>query len=176
MGAYLARVYAMFWKERSIVIVGLDGAGKTTVLYNLQFGEEIENTVPTLGFNVENLQVNKAKFKAWDLGGQHRLRELWHYYYEEIDGIVFVIDSVDKDRFPEARDELHKILRNPKLSELPVLILANKQDISMAAGKTEIVEALGYGMFAKDNIHVVECSARFNQRVNLAFEWLVSAF
>ena len=176
MGAYLARMYAMFWRERSIVIVGLDGAGKTTVLYNLQFGEEIENTVPTLGFNVENLQVNKTKFKAWDLGGQHKLRELWHYYYEDIDGIVFVMDSVDKDRFPEARGELHTILTNQRLRDLPVLILANKQDISLAANKTEIVEALGYSIFAKDNIHVVECSARFNQRVNIAFEWLVNQF
>ena len=85
-----------------IVILGLDCAGKTTVLYRLQFNEFV-NTVPTKGFNTEKIKVTLGNSKTvtfhfWDVGGQEKLRPLWKSYTRCTDGIVFVVDSVDVER------------------------------------------------------------------------------
>ncbi|XP_041867327.1 ADP-ribosylation factor-like 4ab [Melanotaenia boesemani] len=117
-----------------IVILGLDCAGKTTVLYRLRFNEFV-NTVPTKGFNSEKIRVSvggrrrAASFHFWDVGGQEKLRPLWRSYTRCADGIVFVVDSVDGERIEEAKTELHKITRLAENHGVPVLVVANKQDL-----------------------------------------------
>ncbi|KAL3983361.1 KRAB domain-containing zinc finger protein [Sarotherodon galilaeus] len=117
-----------------IVILGLDCAGKTTVLYRLRFNEFV-NTVPTKGFNTEKIKVSlggsrrTASFHFWDVGGQEKLRPLWRSYTRCADGIVFVVDSVDAERIEEAKAELHKITRLAENQGVPVLVVANKQDL-----------------------------------------------
>lgn len=133
-----------------IVILGLDSAGKTTVLYRLRFNEFV-NTVPTKGFNTEKIRVSlggscrTASFHFWDVGGQEKLRPLWRSYTRCADGIVFVVDAVDAERIEEAKTELHKITRLGENQGVPVLVVANKQDLrnSLSLADMENMLALG---------------------------------
>merc|ERR1719361_2256790 len=84
-------------KEMRVLMVGLDNAGKTTVLYKLKL-EEVVTTIPTIGFNVETVKYKKINFTVWDVGGQDKIRPLWRHYYQNTDAIIFVVDSADKER------------------------------------------------------------------------------
>ena len=77
-------------------MLGLDAAGKTTILYRLQLGEDV-HSIPTIGFNVETVNYKNISFTIWDVGGQDRLRKLWRHYYKDNDALIFVIDSADRD-------------------------------------------------------------------------------
>ncbi|XP_017056793.1 ADP-ribosylation factor-like protein 4A isoform X1 [Drosophila ficusphila] len=130
-----------------VVMLGLDSAGKTTALYRLKFDQYL-NTVPTIGFNCEKVQgtIGKAKgvhFLVWDVGGQEKLRPLWRSYTRCTDGILFVIDSVDTERMEEAKMELMRTAKCPDNQGVPVLILANKQDLPNACGAIELEKLLG---------------------------------
>ncbi|XP_062872523.1 ADP-ribosylation factor-like 4aa [Trichomycterus rosablanca] len=138
-----------FCKSLHIVILGLDSAGKTTVLYRLQFNEFV-NTVPTKGFNTEKVKValgssGSVTFHFWDVGGQEKLRPLWKSYTRCSDGIVFVVDSVDAERMDEAKIELHKIARLSETHDVPILIVANKQDMRHAISLADIEKVLALG-------------------------------
>lgn len=130
-----------------IVILGLDCAGKTTVLYRLRFNEFV-NTVPTKGFNTEKIKLimstknRTVPFHFWDVGGQEKLRPLWRSYTRCADGLVFVVDSVDAERMEEAKTELHKITRLQENQGVPVLVLANKQDLRSALSLGELEKML----------------------------------
>ncbi|XP_069504720.1 ADP-ribosylation factor-like protein 4A [Ambystoma mexicanum] len=129
-----------------IVILGLDCAGKSTVLYRLQFNEFV-NTVPTKGFNAEKIKVRLGKSKGvtfhfWDVGGQEKLRPLWKSYTRCTDGIVFVVDSVDTERMEEAKTELYKIIKISENQGVPVLIAANKQDLRHSLSLSEMEKLL----------------------------------
>lgn len=137
------------FKSVHIAILGLDSAGKTTVLYRLQFNEFV-NTVPTKGFNAEKVKValgdsRTVSFHFWDVGGQEKLRPLWKSYTRCTDGIVFVVDSVDAERMEEAKTELHKIARSSETQGVPVLIVANKQDLRHSLSVEEIEKMLALG-------------------------------
>uniref|UniRef100_T1GCK2 ADP-ribosylation factor-like protein 11 n=1 Tax=Megaselia scalaris TaxID=36166 RepID=T1GCK2_MEGSC len=130
-----------------IVMLGLDSAGKTTALYRLKFDQYL-NTVPTIGFNCEKVRgtTGKAKgvqFLIWDVGGQEKLRPLWRSYTRCTDGIVFVLDSVDVERMEEAKIELMRTAKSPDNQGVPVLILANKQDLPGARDSKELEKLLG---------------------------------
>lgn len=130
-----------------VVMLGLDSAGKTTALYRLKFDQYL-NTVPTIGFNCEKIQgtVGKAKgvhFLVWDVGGQEKLRPLWRSYTRCTDGILFVVDSVDVERMEEAKMELMRTAKCPDNQGVPVLILANKQDLPGARDTKELEKFLG---------------------------------
>lgn len=85
--------------------VGLDAAGKTTILYKLKLGE-IVTTIPTIGFNVETVEYKNICFTVWDVGGQDRIRPLWRHYFQNTQGLIFVVDSNDRERIAEAEREL----------------------------------------------------------------------
>merc|ERR1712146_253479 len=95
--------------DMRILMVGLDAAGKTTILYKLKLGEVV-TTIPTIGFNVETVEYKNIAFTVWDVGGQDKIRPLWRHYYTNTEGIIFVVDSNDRDRVDEARDELNRML------------------------------------------------------------------
>merc|ERR1711898_38016 len=96
-------------QEMRILMVGLDAAGKTTILYKLKVGEVV-HTIPTIGFNVETVEYKNVNFTVWDVGGQHKIRPLWRHYFQNTNGIIFVVDSNDRERIGEAKDELHRML------------------------------------------------------------------
>jgi small GTP-binding protein len=90
-------------------MLGLDGSGKTTITYQMKLGEII-STLPTIGFNVEQLNIQGATFNLWDIGGQEKIRPLWKHYFEDIVGLIYVIDSTDKERMDLSKEELFKLL------------------------------------------------------------------
>merc|ERR1739848_588727 len=109
MGGYLSIFRSLFGKkEMRILMVGLDAAGKTTILYKLKLGE-IVTTIPTIGFNVETVEYKNISFTVWDVGGQDKIRPLWRHYFQNTQGLIFVVDSNDRDRMGEARDELMRM-------------------------------------------------------------------
>lgn len=129
-------------KEMRILMVGLDAAGKTTILYKLKLGE-IVTTIPTIGFNVETVEYKNISFTVWDVGGQDKIRPLWRHYFQNTQGLIFVVDSNDRDRVGEARDELHRMLNEDELRDAVLLVFANKQDLPNAMNAAEITDKLG---------------------------------
>lgn len=106
------------------------------------------NTVPTIGFNCEKIKgtLGRSKgvnFLMWDVGGQEKLRPLWKSYTRCTDGIVFVVDSVDMERMEEAKMELLKTAKSPDNSGVPILVLANKQDLPGAKDSKQLEKLLG---------------------------------
>merc|ERR1712154_171038 len=115
-------------KEMRILMVGLDASGKTTILYKLKLGEVI-TTIPTIGFNVETVEYKNLNFTVWDVGGQDKIRKLWRHYYQGTNGLIFVLDSNDRDRVEDAKEELTKMLNEDEMRDVAVLVFANKQDL-----------------------------------------------
>ena len=148
-------------EDYHVVTIGLDSAGKTTVLYRLKFDQYV-NTVPTIGFNCEKVKgsIGHSKnltFLIWDVGGQEKLRPLWRPYTRATDAIIFVVDSCDKDeRMEEARLELHRIMRTPDNNGVPLLVIANKQDLPSAKSENEIEKCLGLSEFNQDQLWHIE--------------------
>ncbi|KAK4392641.1 ADP-ribosylation factor 1, partial [Sesamum angolense] len=110
MGIVFTRLFSSLFgnKEARILVLGLDNAGKTTILYRLQMGEVV-STIPTIGFNVETMQYNNIKFQVWDLGGQTSIRPYWRCYFPNTQAIIYVVDSSDTDRLVIAKEEFHAI-------------------------------------------------------------------
>lgn len=126
-----------------IVVIGLDSAGKTSLLYRLKLREFVE-TIPTKGFNMERIKVpmgktNTTMLQVWDVGGQEKLRPLWKSYTRRTDGLVFVVDAAEAERMEEAKVELHRITRLAENQGVPVLVLANKQDLDGAMSASEVI-------------------------------------
>jgi len=111
-------------------------------LYKLKLGE-IVTTIPTIGFNVETVEYKNISFTVWDVGGQDKIRPLWRHYYQNTQGLIFVVDSNDRDRIHEAREELQKMLSEDELREAVLLVFANKQDLPNAIPVSELQNALG---------------------------------
>ncbi|KGG51016.1 hypothetical protein DI09_48p220 [Mitosporidium daphniae] len=125
-----------------ILMVGLDAAGKTTILYKLKLGE-IVTTIPTIGFNVETVEYNKVNFTVWDVGGQDKIRPLWRHYFQNTQGLIFVVDSNDRERISEAQQELSRMLAEDELRDAVLLVFANKKDLPNAMNTVELTEKLG---------------------------------
>ena len=128
-------------KETRILMLGLDAAGKTTVLYQMKLNELV-TTIPTIGFNVETVEYKNLKMNIWDIGGQERLRLLWRHYYHNTQGLIYIVDCNDTQRIDEVRDELHKLLEEEELRDSVLLIYANKQDLPNAISPNELMEKL----------------------------------
>eukprot|EP00448_Togula_jolla_P031221 CAMPEP_0170622316 /NCGR_PEP_ID=MMETSP0224-20130122/29064_1 /TAXON_ID=285029 /ORGANISM="Togula jolla, Strain CCCM 725" /LENGTH=172 /DNA_ID=CAMNT_0010948623 /DNA_START=80 /DNA_END=595 /DNA_ORIENTATION=- len=129
-------------QEMRILMVGLDAAGKTTILYKLKLGEVV-TTIPTIGFNVETVEYKNISFTVWDVGGQDKIRPLWRHYYKGTQGLIFVVDSNDRDRIEDARDEIMKMLNEDEMRDAVLLVFANKQDLPNAMPAAEVVDKLG---------------------------------
>ncbi|XP_024372119.1 uncharacterized protein [Physcomitrium patens] len=126
-------------KEMRVVMLGLDAAGKTTILYKLHIGE-ILSTVPTIGFNVEKVQYKNVEFTVWDVGGQEKLRPLWRHYFNNTDGLIYVVDSCDRERIGKAATEFQQIINDPLMRNSAILVFANKQDMKGALSTAEVCE------------------------------------
>ena len=118
MGNLFARMFDMLSgkQEKRILMVGLDAAGKTTILYKLKLGEVV-TTIPTIGFNVETVEYKNISFTVWDVGGQDKIRPLWRHYYQNTNGLIFVVDSNDKERIDAGKFFFNERPRNQILSK-----------------------------------------------------------
>ncbi|KAJ9438805.1 ADP-ribosylation factor [Diplonema papillatum] len=140
MGGLLSSLLDSWSKQKArVLMLGLDASGKTTVLYKLKLGEVV-TTIPTIGFNVENVKFNNLDMNIWDVGGQDKLRPLWRHYFTGIDALIFVVDSNDRERVSLASEELQKVLC--EVEDACVLVFANKQDLPHAMSPAEITDKM----------------------------------
>ncbi|XP_026077542.1 ADP-ribosylation factor 4-like [Carassius auratus] len=144
MGVFFSNLLSRLFEKKAmrLLMVGLDAAGKTTVLYKLKFGEVV-TTIPTLGFNVETVEYKNISFTVWDVGGQDVIRRLWRHYYQNTKGLIFVVDSSDRDRIETAAEELKAMLAEDEMRDAVLLVLANKQDLPKAMPVPELTDKLG---------------------------------
>ncbi|KAM9845051.1 ADP-ribosylation factor-like protein 14 [Aulostomus maculatus] len=149
--------------EARVLLLGLDNAGKSTILYKVKHNACV-NTVPTIGFNVEMLEArrNRKNFTLtlWDVGGQEQMRQHWKSFHQDTAAILFVVDSSDRRRLEEARRELENTLRSDQLQNRPLILLANKQDVSGALTVTEIKDRFNLRKICSERDWFVQpCSA-----------------
>ncbi|MCI4388623.1 hypothetical protein PGIGA_G00088090 [Pangasianodon gigas] len=158
--------------EIRVVTLGLDGAGKTTILFKLK-QDEFMQPIPTIGFNVETVEYKNLKFTIWDVGGKHKLRPLWKHYYLNTQAVVFVIDSCHRDRLMEAHSELAKLLTEKELRDALLLIFANKQDVPGAVSVEEMTELLSlHKLCCGRSWHIQGCDARSGTGLHEGLDWL----
>ena len=161
-------------KTVRILMLGLDAAGKTTVLYQLKMGENIKS-IPTIGFNVESFDYKGLQMTVWDVGGQDKIRKLWEHYYQNTDALIFVVDSNDRDRIDEASECLDKLMASDELKDSAILLLANKQDIKGAISPQEITEKFEIAKKYKNNKWLVQGTcANTGQGIKEGFDFLAN--
>ncbi|XVE49245.1 hypothetical protein DITRI_Ditri01bG0067300 [Diplodiscus trichospermus] len=154
-----------------ILMVGLDGSGKTTILYKLKLGDLLK-TKPTIGFNVETIEYKNICFDIWDIGGQSKIRPLWKHYFLNVQGIIFVVESNDRERISEARKELHWSLSDNELTNAPLLVFANKQDLENAMTATEVADKLGLHCLGQRPWYIRSTSAHTGCGLYEGLDWL----
>jgi len=181
MGGFFAKVLEKLIgkKEMRILMVGLDAAGKTTILYKLKLGEVV-TTIPTIGFNVETVEYKSISFTVWDVGGQDKIRPLWRHYYQNTQGIIFVVDSNDRERIddssgsenPSAKEELHRMLAEDELRDAVLLVFANKQDLPNAMSVAEVTERLGLNQLRNRKWYIQATCATTGDGLYEGLDWL----
>jgi ADP-ribosylation factor protein 1 len=173
MGLIFSQLFDKFLgkKEHRILMVGLDAAGKTTILYKLKLGEVV-TTIPTIGFNVETVEYKKISFTVWDVGGQDKIRALWRHYYQNTHGLIFVVDSNDRDRVETAKEELHKMLNEEELKDAVLLVFANKQDLPNAMSIAEVTDKLGLNSMKHRQWFVQATCATTGDGLYEGLDWL----
>mmetsp|Transcript_15311 Transcript_15311/g.41961 ORF Transcript_15311/g.41961 Transcript_15311/m.41961 type:complete len:205 (+) Transcript_15311:166-780(+) len=154
-----------------IVIVGLNNAGKTTILYKLHLGQVVL-TQPTIGSNVEEVQHGNLTFQVWDLGGQENLRATWSTYFEETDAIIFVVDSNDQENLILAKMELFNVVLAEDLKHACLLVLANKQDIQGARNAGEIAQDLSLHTIRTHEWQIQNCCALTGDGLGEGMAWI----
>ncbi|PQM33324.1 ADP-ribosylation factor-like protein 2 [Prunus yedoensis var. nudiflora] len=154
-------------------MVGLDNSGKTTIVLRIN-GEDTSVVSPTLGFNIKTITYQKYTLNIWDVGGQKTIRSYWRNYFEQTDGLVWVVDSSDLRRLEDCKMELDNLLKEERLSGSSLLILANKQDIKGALTPEEIAKVLNLEAMDKTrHWEIVGCSAYTGDGLLEGFDWLV---
>ncbi|MEW5298085.1 MAG: hypothetical protein WDW38_003626 [Sanguina aurantia] len=150
-------------KNAKILFLGLDNAGKTTLMHMLKDDRVVQHS-PTQYPTSEELQLAGINFKAFDLGGHEIARRVWKDYYAKVDAIVYLIDANDRERFPEAKRELDALLSDDTLGSVPFLILGNKIDISSSASEVELRNSLGLTYTTgKGKVNLTESKIRANE-------------
>uniref|UniRef100_A0A915ITB3 ADP-ribosylation factor-like protein 13B n=1 Tax=Romanomermis culicivorax TaxID=13658 RepID=A0A915ITB3_ROMCU len=167
----------------TLAVFGLDKAGKTTAIRTLK-RDRIDDVVPTVGFSVDNMKIGKSvEVILYDIGGSPKIRQIWRNYFAEIHGLIYVVDASDRNRIEENKQELMKLLSDPRIQGKPCLLLLNKQDINGAYDENDAADGfLPFCIF-----HFKEtCSMKWkskngfrrkkiiDQNLKTGFDWLVS--
>ncbi|XP_061486929.1 ADP-ribosylation factor-related protein 1 isoform X2 [Rhineura floridana] len=168
--------------EYCILILGLDNAGKTTFLeqtktrFNKNYkGMSLSKITTTVGLNIGTIDVGKARLMFWDLGGQEELQSLWDKYYAESHGVIYIIDSTDEERLSESKRAFEKMVTSEVLEGVPLLVLANKQDVENCLSIPDIKTAFSdcINKIGKRDCLAQGCSALTGKGVNEGIEWMV---
>jgi ADP-ribosylation factor protein 1 len=178
MGASISALWRRnFGKaELRMLMLGLDAAGKTTILYKLRFGE-VTTSIPTIGFNVETVEYKGSSlvtFTAWDAGGRSPLRPLQRHFYQNTNAVVFVVDSSDRDRLEQATEELSFLLAEDRLLDAKLLVFANKQDLPHAMTLSEITKKLRLHSLRDRQWFIQGCCATSGEGLYEGLDWLAA--
>ena len=173
MGGLFAKLLSTFYTRKlEAVLVGLENAGKTTLLNILANGESVE-TCPTIGLNVKLVKKGGVAMKCWDIGGQAQYRGEWGRYVRGCDCIIFVVDTHARDSLKLARYELHRLLEDRELSRTPILVCANKIDLTPHVEEPELIRALNLDYIVDNPWIVISISALRTLNVDKVVSWLV---
>ncbi|CAK9213565.1 unnamed protein product [Sphagnum troendelagicum] len=168
----LRKLYKSKAEEARILVLGLDNAGKTTVLKSLT-DEDISTVTPTQGFNIKSLIHEGFKLNVWDIGGQRAIRPYWRNYFEQTDALVYVVDCADRRRIEESGDELSQLLEEEKMINVPILVFANKQDLMHALPADEVAHGLNLFLIRDRAWQIQGCSAKTGEGLQEGMEWVV---
>ncbi|CAF1146755.1 unnamed protein product [Adineta ricciae] len=174
MGFLFSKLWTLFGdEEHKIIIVGLDNAGKTTILYQFLMNEVV-HTSPTIGSNVEEVVFKNIRFLMMDIGGQESLRSSWQTYFAHTEYVILVVDSTDRERLLITKQELFRMLQSEELRTASVLIFANKQDIKDAMTSAEISKQLCLTSIKDQAWHIQACCALTGEGLYQGLDWIAS--
>lgn len=158
-----------------ILLLGLDMAGKSTLLYQLKLAR-LMTTLPTVGFNVETVEWGRRlHLTVWDVGGQEKMRGVWDCFCDDADGLLYVVDSADPQRLEASRKALERLLQNDHLKHVPVVLLANKQDVPGALSAEDITRKFRVQKLCSDRSWYVQpCSAVTGDGLAQGFQKLMA--
>ncbi|APA10625.1 hypothetical protein EAF04_000363 [Stromatinia cepivora] len=159
-------------KEMRILMLGLDNAGKTTIVKRIM-GEDVNTVSPTLGFIIKTIEHAGYKLNIWDVGGQKTLRSYWRNYFEKTDALIWVVDATDRLRIEDCKEELHALLQEERLSGASLLVFANKTDVNGCMTKTEIKDMLVLDEIRTHKWHIINCSAITGDNLDEGLTWVV---
>ncbi|GAV00330.1 hypothetical protein RvY_11197 [Ramazzottius varieornatus] len=172
MGILLAKLWSLWGdEEHKVLILGLDNAGKTTILYQFTM-KEVVHTTPTIGSNVEEVKWKNLRFVMWDLAGQDSLRPSWTSYYSSTEFLILVVDCMDRQRIGLVKEELYRMLPHEDLKKASVLVFANKQDLKGAMTSAELSDALNLTSIKTHRWQIQACCALSGEGLYQGLEWM----
>ncbi|CAN6239533.1 unnamed protein product, partial [Urochloa humidicola] len=162
-----------FKQEMELSLVGLQNAGKTSLVNAVATGGYSEDMIPTVGFNMRKVTKGNVTIKLWDLGGQRRFRTMWERYCRGVSAILYVVDAADRDSVPIAKSELHDLLMKQSLAGIPLLVLGNKIDKSEALPKQALVDQLGLESIQDREVCCYMISCKNSENIDVVIDWLI---
>ncbi|KAJ4325267.1 hypothetical protein N0V94_000791 [Neodidymelliopsis sp. IMI 364377] len=159
-------------KEMRILMLGLDNAGKTTIVKKIM-NEDVNSVSPTLGFIIKTIEYDGYKLNIWDVGGQKTLRTYWKNYFEKTDTLIWVVDATDRGRIGDCRQELAGLLLEERLSGASLLVFKNKSDVPGAMDEDDVREGLGLDAIKTHRWAILSCSAMTGLNLQEGLQWVV---
>eukprot|EP00252_Welwitschia_mirabilis_P025909 TRINITY_DN8269_c0_g1_i1.p1 TRINITY_DN8269_c0_g1~~TRINITY_DN8269_c0_g1_i1.p1 ORF type:complete len:185 (+),score=38.52 TRINITY_DN8269_c0_g1_i1:242-796(+) len=171
---FLNWLRSLFFKqEMELSLIGLQNAGKTSLVNVIATGGYSEDMIPTVGFNMRKVSKGNVTIKLWDLGGQPRFRSMWERYCRGVSAIVYVVDAADKDNIPISKSELHDLLNKPSLHGIPLLVLGNKIDKSEAISKQALTDQMALQSITDREVCCYMVSCKNSTNIDVVIDWLV---
>ncbi|KAK9455658.1 P-loop containing nucleoside triphosphate hydrolase protein [Dipodascopsis uninucleata] len=166
---------SLFWStEMDVTLLGLQNAGKTSLLRVLCGGSFAADSIPTIGFSMKKVKKGRVTLKCWDLGGQPRFRSMWERYCKGVNAILFIVDSADPAALSIARMEFEALISKPSLEGIPVLVLGNKNDLSEAYDVDSIIDIMNLKAVDDREVSCYSISAKHSTNVDAVMSWLIS--
>ncbi|KAK8568237.1 hypothetical protein V6N13_106170 [Hibiscus sabdariffa] len=172
--AILNWLRSLFFKqETELSLIGLQNAGKTSLVNAIAAGEYTEDMIPTVGFNMRKVTKGNVTIKLWDLGGQPRFRSIWERYCRAVSAIVYVVDAADSETLSVSRRELHDLIIKPSLNGIPLLVIGNKVDKPEALSKEDLTEQMGLKSITGREVCCYMTSCKNSTNIDTVIDWLV---
>ncbi|KAL5373613.1 hypothetical protein DPSP01_012551 [Paraphaeosphaeria sporulosa] len=159
-------------KEMRILMLGLDNAGKTTIVKKIM-NEDVNSVSPTLGFIIKTIEYDGYKLNIWDVGGQKTLRTYWKNYFEKTDTLIWVVDATDRERIDDCRRELEGLLQEERLMGASLLVFKNKSDVSGSMTEDEVRQGLRLDAIKTHKWTIMACSAMTGTNLQEGLRWVV---